>query len=266
MYYFNNQMSLEYYPLKVIKKQQETKNSYSFYFSVAKEHESIFSYKTSQFLTFKFSIKGKDYLRSYSLSSSPFLEEPLQTSVKRVEGGIVSNYMIDFVNEGDEILSQKPLGNFFTLPKTLDNKNYILFSAGIGITPLFSILKTVLQSNLCKKMFLIYSNKKEDDILYKKSLNQWQEKYPDTLEIQYLLSEKGARLDSQKLSKLLEKFSLKDSLFYLCGPKDYMNFISDTLLEKGCSSAFVFKEDFNVVPVLGPKPDKYSVFLKKDML
>ncbi len=255
-------MSAEYYPLKIIKKIQETEDSYSFYFSVPTECKSLFSYRPAQFLTFKFSIDGKDYVRSYSLSSSSFLDEPLQTSVKRVVDGVVSNYMIDFCKEGDEVLSQKPLGDFFNLPKTLKTQTYVLFGAGIGITPLFAILKTVLSSNLCEKLILIYSNRNEDSIIYKKSLKEWQKRYPDKLKIQNILSQENGRLDSKKLSSILEKISLDNSLFYLCGPKNYMNLITDTLMDKGCSSESIYKEDFNVVPVRGPTPDKYSVFFE----
>ncbi len=255
-------MSVEYYPLKIIKKIQETEDSYSFYLSVPKEYKSIFSYSTSQFLTFKFSINNKDYVRSYSLSSSPFLDEPLQTSVKRVKDGIVSNYMIDFLKEGDEILSQKPLGDFFNLPKTLKTQTYVLFGAGIGVTPLFAILKTVLSSNLCEKVILIYSNRNEASIIYKNPLKKWKKQYFDKLEIQNILSQEEGRLDFEKLYKLLEKMPLKNSLFYLCGPKDYMSFVGDGLVKKGYPPENIYKEDFNVVPVYGPKPDKYSVFFE----
>ena len=255
-------MSVEYYPLKIIKKIQETEDSYSFYFSVPEEYKSIFSYHSSQFITFKFSIDGKNYVRSYSLSSSSFLDEPLQTSIKRVKDGIVSNYMIDFVKKGDEVLSQKPLGDFFNLPKTLESQTYILFGAGIGITPLFAILKTVLSSNLCEKMILIYSNRNEEDIIYRNSLREWEERYPEKLKIQNILSKKEGRLNSEKLSQIMKEVPLKNSLFYLCGPKDYMNLIKRDLIEKGYSSESIHREDFNVVPVHGPKPDKYSVFFE----
>jgi len=255
-------MAVQYYPLKVIKKNQETKDSCSFYISIPEEHRSIFTYSTGQFLTFKFSIEGKDYVRSYSLSSSPFLNEPLQTSVKRVKGGVVSNYMIDYIKEGDEILSQKPLGSFFNLPKTLTAQNYILFGAGIGITPLFAILKTVLSSNLCQKVFLIYSNKNTDDIIYKEELHQWEQNHLDTFKIQHILSQRDGRLDSQKLSDILKSIPINNSLFYLCGPKNYMNTITEHLVNHKYSLNHIHKEDFKTVPTLGPQPDEYSVFFE----
>ena len=64
-------MSTQYYPLKVIKKEFETKKTCSFYFEIPKQYKSVFNYKTAQFLTFRFIIKGKEYVRSYSIASSP---------------------------------------------------------------------------------------------------------------------------------------------------------------------------------------------------
>lgn len=257
-------MSVLYYPLKIEQKIQETPNSYSFYFSVPKEHQQLFAYRSAQFLTFKLNIKGKEYVRSYSLSSCPFLAEPfLQTSIKRVEGGVVSNYIIDSLKEQDTILSQKPLGEFFRPPKTLKQQNYILFAAGIGITPLFSILKTVLTSGICKHAILIYSNSKEEDIIYSSNLKEWLNQYPAQLKLHHILSQKEGRLNKEKISQILDAVDLKDSLSYLCGPKDYMSSIEKDLQSLGQPVDNINKEDFKVVPVLGPKPDEDSVFFEE---
>ena len=256
---------MEYYPLKIEKKVQESKDSYSFYFSIPKEHEFAFVYRPAQFLTFKFNIDGKDYVRSYSIASSSFANEILQTSVKRVQGGIVSNYMIDNLKEGDEIFSQKPLGEFFTPPKTLEDQTYVLFAAGIGITPLISILKTVLVTKTCKEVILIYSNREQQDIIYNAQLEDWKKSYPDKLKIHNVISKKEGRLDASKISHFLNDINLQSSLFYLCGPKDYMSFIEKTLQDLKISEFKIFKEDFNVVPILGPKPDEDSVFFESEV-
>lgn len=255
-------MSVEYYPLRIVKKVQETKDAYSFYFSVPCEHESLFSYHAAQFLTFKFTIEGKEYVRSYSLSSCPFLKETLQTSVKKVEGGKVSAYMIDSLKEGQDILSQKPLGEFFRTPKTLKPQTYVLFAGGIGITPLFSILKTILHLDLCERVLLIYSNKNRDNVIYQKQIQEWQAKYKTKLNVQFVFSQTEGRLDAQKLSQFLKEIQLSSCVFYLCGPKDYMSFIKEHLQGQGASPESIYTEDFKVVPVLGPKPDKNSVFFE----
>ena len=253
-------MSVEYYPLKVSRKIREAEDCFSFYFSVPKEHESHFQYRPAQFLTFQFEIEGKTFVRSYSLASSPFLNEPLRTTVKRVTGGAVSNYMIDHIQEGDTILSQIPLGEFYKPPKSLKPGHYILFGAGIGITPLFSIVKTVLDSSELDKITLVYSNRNRESIIYRKELEEWEEKHKKRFSIHHIFSKTEGRLDKQKLSGLFTDEPLTDALFYLCGPKDYMNMVSEFLTENQVSKEQISTEDFKVVPIRGPQPDENSVF------
>ena len=257
-------MSVEYYPLKLIKKEFETKNTCSFYLEAPEEHRKLFQYKTAQFLTFRFPIKGVEYIRSYSIASSPFLQEVLRTTVGKVEGGMISNYMLSELKTGDSIESQIPLGEFFTLPKDLVEKNYILFAAGIGITPLFSILKTVLSSRIARKVKLFFSIRSLADFIYKKELEDLKKKFPDQLEIQLVISQKEGRLNSEKIKTCLEHLHLKYSSFYLCGPADYMDLISKELTALGASQESIHTEDFKVVPVRGPKPDEHSVFFNAD--
>lgn len=252
-------MSVEYYPLKVIKKVFETKESCSFYFSVPQKYKSLFSYQTAQFLTFRFFINGKEYIRSYSIASSPFLDEPLRTTVGRVEGGVVSNYMLSQVKEGDQIESQKPMGEFFHLPKTLNSQNYVLFGAGIGVTPLFSILKSLLETDLSQDITLVFSIRTKKDFIYQKEIQLLEQKYKEKFKLQCIVSSEEGRLDSKKLSGIFKSLPLKGSLFYLCGPKEYMNMISKSLIKVGFETGQIYTEDFKVVPIRGPQPDEHSV-------
>ena len=257
-------MPVEYYPLKVIKKELETKTSCSFYFSVPGEHQSLFAYQTAQFLAFRFLIEGKEYVRSYSIASSPFLDEPLRTTVGQVEGGVVSHYMISQIKEGDTLYAQKPLGEFFRPPKSLTPQHYVLFAAGIGITPLFSILKTVLEIDLAKNVVLVFSIRNPEYFIYQKELEEQAKKFKEKFKIQLILSQREGRLDTEKISQILQPFDLKNSLFYLCGPKNYMEMISKHLLGYGISADCIHTEDFKVIPVRGPKPDENSVFFTAD--
>lgn len=256
-------MPVQYYSLKVVKKVQETANSFSFYFLPEKEAEKFY-YKPAQFLTLKFDIKEKSYVRSYSLASSPLLGETMKTTVARVSNGVVSNYMIDEIQEGSVILSQPPLGEFFSLPSDLKPREYVLFGAGIGITPLFSILKTVLSISPKDIVHLIYSSRNEEFIIYRKELEDLKKQYSERLQLQHILSQKEGRLDTSKISRELDEPLLKKAFFYLCGPKDYMNMIQGFLKDKGVAKANIHTEDFKVVPVLGPKPDENSVFFTAD--
>ena len=255
-------MSPKYYPLKVIKKKFETKDSCSFSFLIPESYKTLFAYKTAQFLSFRFFINNQEYVRSYSIASSPFVEEPITTTVGRVKGGVVSNYMLDHIKEGDSINSQAPLGEFFRLPKSLKPQTYVLFSAGIGITPLFSILKTVLEANLAQQVILVFSIRREEDFIYQKELQNWQNKYKQKLKIKLIVSQSEGRLNSKKIKQAdyLKLNLLNEAFFYLCGPKHYMEMVSKSLLELNIPLEKIRTEDFKSIPVLGPKPDENSVF------
>lgn len=257
-------MSIEYYPLKITQKKKEAKDTFSFYLSACDEHKHLFYFQPAQFLTFRFDIEDKRFFRSYSIASSSLDEDAMRITLKKVEGGVVSNYMIDHLNEGDTILSQSPTGNFYRLPDHLDTNEYILFGAGVGVTPLYSILRTVLGSSEQDKVLLIYSCRNNDEIIYKEELEQLLGKYKDRFKMELISSQEQGRLDEEKLNTIFSKrnSSLEQSLFYLCGPKEYMKFIRNFLENKKVASKLIRTEDFQVVPIRGPKPDEDSVLFE----
>lgn len=246
-------MAIMNYPIKIRKKIKEAKDSVSFVFEVPQEYKRLFHYTSAQFLTFDLQIKGKQFLRSYSISSCPLLNEDLKTTVKRVNGGTVSNYMIDHLKEGDTLLSRKPAGRFFKPPKNLKPKHYFLFAGGSGITPLFSIIKTVLISDTENKISLFYANRDESSIIYHKELQEWVNRYKEKFNIVHILSqEKKAWCDFQGRLKRehLEKYfsnilvNNPNHLYYLCGPLGFMQTVQDFLIQKQVEKTHIRKESF----------------------
>ena len=238
------------YPIKISKKIQETHDSISLIFDIPEEYKSIFLYSSAQFLTFQLNINEKKYLRSYSLSSCPLLNEPLQTTVKRVKEGVVSNYMIDHLKEGDTILSRKPAGRFFKPPGDLKAKHYYLFAAGSGITPMFSIIKTVLSCDKNNQITLFYANRNEHSIIYKKELKNWSDRFP-VFKIIHILSQAQqsnscdiqGRLNEKHLKKYLN-LKKTHELFYLCGPEGFMQTIENFLTMQSIAKTQIHKESF----------------------
>ena len=238
------------YPLKISKRIQETHDSISLIFDLPEEHKSNFLYSSAQFLTFQISINEKKYLRSYSLSSCPLLNEPLQTTVKRVKNGVVSNYIMDHLKQGDIILSRKPAGRFFKPPSNLKSKHYYLFAAGSGITPIFSIIKTVLSSDKNNQVTLFYANRNETSIIYKKELKKWSEQFP-AFKIIHILSQAQqlnscdiqGRLNKEILKKYLD-LKKNNELFYLCGPEGFMQIVEDFLMAQSINTTQIHKESF----------------------
>ena len=258
------------YPLTIKKKIQETPDSVSLVFDIPPQHQSVFLYQPAQFLTFNLDIAGKKYLRSYSICTTPLLNEDIKTTIKRVKEGAVSNYLIDHLKEGDKILSRKPAGRFFRPPKDLKPKHSILFAGGSGITPIFSIIKTLILADKQNTVTLFYANRNENSIIYREELKNWAGKYSKRLNIIHILSRpkeswcqiKG-RLNrdhlenhlypavfhfepSHKLENKQDRFLENNNnlLFYLCGPSEFMSLAEAFLLEKGASKKSLFKESF----------------------
>ncbi len=190
-------------------------------------------YKAGQFITITIPDEhGKKIKRSYSMSSSPHTDTAVGVTVKRVKNGVVSNYLNDKVKKGDFLEVIEPMGNFFFEPEENQNRNIILVGAGSGITPLISIVKSVLKSEPRTKVFLLYGNRSEDTIIFKKTLEELCINYKGRLEITHILSQPNeywvgqkGRINQGNATLILKDWCIdfKKDVFYNCGPVDMMN-------------------------------------------
>ena len=177
-----------FYKLKIKEVKPATKEAVAITFEVPENLKETFSFTQGQFLTLKFNLKGKEIRRAYSMCSSP-LEKKLTIAVKRINKGLVSNYINEQIKAGSEIEVMPPQGNFFTELSEENRKNYYLFGGGSGITPLFSILKTVLEKEPQSAVFLLYGNQDEDAIIFKEELEQIEKKYAGQFALEHILNE-----------------------------------------------------------------------------
>jgi ring-1,2-phenylacetyl-CoA epoxidase subunit PaaE len=215
---------------------------------------SSLPYKAGQFLTFVFDNPVGEQRRNYSLSSSPDLQEPVSITIKRIANGVFSRKLVDNAQPGD-VLTTIGANGFFTLPNDLSHcRQLFLMAAGSGITPVFSLLKTVLHHFPAISIILIYSNHSKEDAIFYDDLLQLQKNYHRQLRIEWLFSNAyhytRARLSNWLLGELLKKHitaALPDCLFYLCGPFDYMRMITITLLSTGIKAANIRKEEFVII-------------------
>lgn len=214
-----------------------------------------------QFITLVFVRNGTEERRSYSLSSSPELNEPMRITIKRVENGMYSRHLLDHTREGD-IFVTSGINGYFRLPEQPPADTQLFFlAAGSGITPIYSLIKTALYTtNL--SITLIYSNRTEKETIFHTPLQLLQQTYQQRLHIELLQSEiqdvYKSRLSNWLLLQLIGKLvktTLSNCLFYLCGPFEYMRTISITLLTEGVATAAIKKEDFSSVkPARKPQP------------
>lgn len=208
-------------------------------------------YKAGQFLTLVFSFQGKELRRSYSVYSSPLVDEPLAIAVKLVENGEISRFLHHQLRVGDMVEAAEPNGQFFYEPDLIKPRTVFLFAAGVGITPLFSILKTALVGEKNSKVVLVYSSRSADETLFMEELKAWKQIYPDRLERIHLFSNAKnllrARLNGFLVQELVEEhlsFSKEDALFYTCGPVDYMDVCRISILGAGYQFHQVKRETF----------------------
>jgi ring-1,2-phenylacetyl-CoA epoxidase subunit PaaE len=242
----------KYYFLRVKEIERETEDAATIHFW--HPVSEVISYRPGQFLTLLLEQDGKKVRRSYSMSSSPYTDASLAITIKRVPGGFASNYLLDTVREGDALETMEPMGSFF--PKQSDDqvRQVVFVGAGSGITPLFSILKSVLMVEGESEVFLIYGSRNEDNIIFKTKLDALQEKYGERLKIVHTLSQASeqwtgetGRLNKSHLLKIIEKIpelKEKEAEYFVCGPEDMMAEVQRALDILAVPESQVRKESF----------------------
>jgi ring-1,2-phenylacetyl-CoA epoxidase subunit PaaE len=229
----------KFHKLKVSEVKNEIAEAVSVSFNVPAELKQNFSFLPGQYTTLKMNVGGENVNRSYSFCSSPFLGEPLTIAVKRVAGGKGSNFINDNFKTGVEIEVMEPLGNFHSPLSESNEKHYILFGGGSGITPLMSILKSVMVKEPKSKVTLFYGNRNEDSIIFKDTLELLSAKYPDRLKIVHVLDlplrtwigYSGFMVKDMALRLLRENTNLnfQQAEFFICGPTPMMKSVEEAL-------------------------------------
>lgn len=240
-------------PLRITQRIQETADSVSLVLEIPETLKTQFHYQCGQFVTFFLNIDGEKLNRSYSLSSSPLTDKEFKITVKKVEGGKGSTFLCERVKEGDTLLTTPPAGHFFKPALDPSGVHYYLFAAGSGVTPVYSILKTVLTASPLNRVTLIYCNRNEDSIIYKKELAEWLQQRPQQLKVVDVLSRPSSawsgrvgRLGADVILPLLNTDGPKTREFYMCGPKEFMQLIRSTLTSQGVANEHIREEDFGL--------------------
>ncbi|MFZ0596703.1 MAG: ferredoxin--NADP reductase [Flavobacterium sp.] len=212
-------------------------------------------YLAGQYLTLQFRINGRRYIRPYSFSSTPLIDSTLDVTIKRVPGGVVSNYINDTVKVDDVIEVHEPLGDFvFELDQSI--KSAVFWGVGSGITPLFSMIKGVLATHPTINIYLVYGNKSRSSVIFKDQLKKLKEIYSDRFKMYNFYSKEEffdedshnyhGRIDSVFVQNLISDIG-SPSRNYICGPIGLKNTVRESLLSFGESIENIFSEDFELV-------------------
>lgn len=242
------------YTLKVVKIIKETEDAYTFCFKQPALRK--IKYKGGQYLSLIFRINNRRYIRPYSLSSCPDVDQMLEVTIKRVLNGVVSNHIIDQVNVGDAIEVLAPTGDFIFEPERNPTSVY-LWGVGSGITPLMSIAKQILNATEEVNVYLIYGNKTFESTIFAKKIEEMQHQYCEKFKVQYFYSKLennknnsniSGRIDKERVLNLLnDNLCLENSAHYICGPAGLKESVKEALCLKNISLEQVFCEDFELV-------------------
>lgn len=218
-------------------------------FTVAFADGSAIPYVAGQFITFSFTHHGREERRSYSVSSCPALNEPLSFTVKRLDNGAYSRLFTDKVRVGDMLTTTGVAGRFI-LPAPGAGV-YFFFAAGIGITPVYSLIRQALHATSAR-VVLVYSNSNADDVVFGAALRSLEVEFPGRLRIEWLFSNafnlSRARLNKALLPMLVTEYvgnDMAQSLFYICGPFAYMRMATWALQEMGIARNAIIVENFS---------------------
>src|SRR5690606_28100560 len=177
----------KFHSIKVSDIYKETRDCSVLTFEVPEELKEEFEYKQGQHLTLRAIINGEEVRRSYSLCSSP-LENKWQVAVKKINGGLFSTFINTELKKGDTLEIMPPSGHFFKPVDASKAKNYIVFAAGSGITPILSIIKTHLAAEPNATFKLFYLNRTVKSIIFKEQIEQLKNLYFNRLEIFHFLT------------------------------------------------------------------------------
>lgn len=231
-----------FYKLSVTEVRRETPTSVSIAFNVPDELKPNYKFVAGQYVTLKITLDGNEIRRAYSICSSPDSGE-LRVAVKAVKSGAFSQLANERLKAGDLIEVGTPEGSFIFEPNLERQKNYAAFVAGSGITPVLSILKTVLKSEPKSTFVLVYGNKSPEETIFHQALHDLQLQYTGRFFVHYVYSQSKAddalfgRIERSTVNFVL-KNKYKDiefDKFYLCGPEQMINIVSEVLKESNVS-------------------------------
>jgi ring-1,2-phenylacetyl-CoA epoxidase subunit PaaE len=233
---------------------RETPDAVSVAFQVPDQLKNDYTFKQGQYLTLKFNINGEELRRSYSICSS-YYENELRVAVKKVKDGRVSTHIFNNLKKGDAIEVMTPMGNFFTEMNAANKKTYVLFAGGSGITPMFSILKTVLRDEPQSRIVLFYGNNDESAVIFKKKIEELAVANADRLNVVHVLNDapsghpellKGL-MTKEKNIELIKNFvdAKASNEYFICGPGLMMDNVVAALKELKIDESKVHIEYFS---------------------
>ena len=257
-------MAPKFNTLTVKEIRQETEDCVSVSFAVPEKLQADYAFIQGQYLTLRETIEGEDIRRSYSICSG-IEESDLRVAIKKVYDGKFSTYANESLKVGDQMQVMTPTGKFYTQLNPKQAKNYVLFAAGSGITPMLSILKSVLAREPESTLTLFYGNKTTDSVIFKEEIEALKNKNLTRLKVHYIMSREMlqsdlfcGRIDQAKCDQLLNLLVRKDQVdeYFICGPYQMTQDVRASLEANDIEKEKIHFELFTTEPIGGEQKKK----------
>jgi ring-1,2-phenylacetyl-CoA epoxidase subunit PaaE len=245
-------MSVSFHTLSIAEIVPETPEAKSIRFAVPAELEETFRFKPGQHLTLKAEIGGEEVRRNYSLCVAP-QDGAVMVTVKRIAGGIFSNWANDRLRPGDALEVMPPHGSFTWDFVPGAANHYVGFAGGSGITPVISLLKTALLTEPGSRFTLFYGNRDSQSVIFLEELARLKNRFIDRLQVHHFLAEEAedidlfnGMLDRAKCDEILERLVEPDeaAAFFICGPEPMMDAAEQALADRGVPRDKIHLERF----------------------
>ncbi len=246
-------MAEHFHVLRVAEIVSETDEAMSIRFDVPYDLVDAFRFKAGQHLTLRADIDGDDVRRNYSLCVAPD-EGLLKVTVKRIAGGVFSNWVAERLTAGDTIEVMAPHGSFTVPFEPNSAKRYVGIAGGSGITPIMSLIRTALSEEPASRFTLFYGNRDSRSVIFLEALAELKDRYMGRLELfHFLAEEEGAvdlfngMLDVARCGEAIDRLVVDPASvdgWFICGPGPMMDAAESVLIDRGIARERIHIERF----------------------
>ena len=256
----------QFHPLTITEISHETRDSIRIALVVPEEFRSEYDFLPGQHLPFQITVDGKKLRRTYSICSGTG-QESLEIGVRIQPGGQFSEYVANDLAVGDTIDAMPPTGRFHIDVDENNAKDYVGFAAGSGITPVLSMIKSIMVNEPDSRFILFYGNRKQSTTMFIEDLYALKNLYLERLQLNFVFSQEeqefepmAGRLDADKVRELYKHFGagLRTTDAFVCGPDSMIQDVTSALIELGMNEAHIHSERFGV-PRKSGKPKAAAI-------